>query len=64
MSEAVTKYWVEHYATEHCTLCGNRGVIDTRGVKTPAGIVVGRLNWCICPNGQKIRKAHNGRLPS
>lgn len=60
----VTKYWHEFYATDHCTLCGNHGVIDTRGVRTPAGLEVGRLNWCICPNGQLLRRGNNGALPS
>ena len=53
--EHVTEYWLEHYATDVCTLCGNHGVIDTRGVKSPNGIDVGRLNYCICPNGQALR---------
>ena len=54
-NKAVIDYAMKHYVTEHCTLCGNRGVIDTRGVSTPAGLVVGRLNYCICPNGQAMR---------
>jgi hypothetical protein len=53
----VTNYWLEFYCDQHCTLCGNRGWIDTRGVKTPAGFSVGRMNYCICPNGQALRKA-------
>lgn len=60
----VTKYWLEYYATAHCTLCGNSGVVDTRGVKTPAGVPVGRLNYCICPNGQVLRKAAQTKSPS
>ncbi len=52
----VTKYWLEYYASHYCTLCGNTGFIDTRGVKTPAGLEVGRINYCICPNGQIMRK--------
>lgn len=47
---------MEFYADEHCTLCGNSGVIDSRGVATAAGVVVGRLNFCICPNGQALRQ--------
>lgn len=54
-NEIVTRYWLDHYTDKHCTLCGNRGVIDTRGTKTPAGFEVGRLNYCICPNGQIMR---------
>lgn len=51
----VSEYWMQFYCTQHCTLCGNTGIIDSRGQKTPAGLEVGRLNWCICPNGQTIR---------
>lgn len=60
----LTDYWFENYATQHCTLCGNGGVIDSRGVKTPAGLEAGRLNWCICPNGQALRIVHGGKLPT
>jgi hypothetical protein len=56
LNEAVVDYWYEFYSAEHCTLCGNRGVIDTRGVRTPMGVEVGRLHWCICPNGQVMRR--------
>lgn len=55
-SEAVTNYWTEHYVNDHCTLCGNHGVIDTRATAvTAAGVWVGRVNFCICPNGQSLR---------
>lgn len=57
-NEVVVDYWYEHYTSSHCTLCGNHGIIDTRGVRTPAGVEVGRLNYCICPNGQVMRR-HN-----
>jgi hypothetical protein len=40
-----------------CGLCGNHGVIDTRGVKTPAGMDAGGLFYCICPNGRALKKA-------
>jgi len=53
----VTEYWKTYYADSHCTLCGNSGRIDTRGIMTPAGKIVGRVNYCICPNGQAIRAA-------
>jgi|GEM_PF-2513620 len=52
---AVTEYWVAFYIEDHCTVCGNIGVLDTRGVRTTAGILVGRVNYCFCPNGQSIR---------
>lgn len=54
--EVIWQYAMEHYSEQHCTLCGNRGVIDSRGVRTPAGVLVGRLNYCVCPNGIELRK--------
>jgi len=59
----VTRYWLDYYTTTHCTLCGNSGVIDSRGVKSALGKEVGRLNWCICPNGQQMRKIRGDKLP-
>lgn len=56
VDENVVNYWHKHYATEHCTLCGNHGVIDSRTIRTSAGKHVGRLNYCICPNGQTLRE--------
>lgn len=54
-NEAITDYYFKHYAGRHCSLCGNSGIIDTTGVKTPRGIPVGKKNYCICPNGQALR---------
>jgi len=52
----VVDFWYAYYTKEHhCSLCGNSGVIDTTGIKTPAGLVVGDKHYCICPNGQCIR---------
>lgn len=62
-SEKVVDYWYAYYQDGHCTLCGNLGWIDSRGVKTPAGVEVGRVNWCICPNGQAIRHQVGGIGP-
>lgn len=59
----VTNYWLDYYVKDHCTLCGNRGWIDSRGVTTPAGVSVGRMNYCICPNGQSLR-AQGVALPN
>ena len=59
----VTNYWLDFYCADHCTLCGNWGWIDTRGVRTPAGVPVGRVNYCICPNGQALR-AGGAELPN
>jgi hypothetical protein len=62
--KAITEYWGEHYINDiHCSLCGNSGIIDTTGVTTidnriaqGARVMVGRKNFCICPNGQAMRK--------
>jgi hypothetical protein len=57
-NEEVARYAMEFYSNKRlCSLCGNHGIIDTTGVKSPAGVEVGRKNFCICPNGQAIRKA-------
>ena len=60
----ITRYWGNYYISErgHCTLCGNSGFIDTRGVRTAAGVMSGRVNFCICPNGQEFR-AQTGNAP-
>ena len=63
--EAITEYWMEHYINGiHCSLCGNSGIIDTTGLTTidntvgpGAKVMVGRKNYCICPNGQAMRNA-------
>ena len=55
-SSKLTKYWLEHYCDHVCTLCGNSGILDTRGTQNPAGKAVGKLNYCFCPNGQTLRK--------
>ena len=58
-NKALSDYWAENYVGEHglCTLCGNMGQIDTRITAiSPAGIRAGRMNYCICPNGQAMRK--------
>jgi len=53
----ITRYWLSYYLGDvGCTLCGNHGIIDTRGVSTAAGVPVGRINFCICPNGQEMRR--------
>jgi hypothetical protein len=53
----VASYMLAMYTHERgiCTLCGNRGVVDTRGVRSPAGLEAGRLNYCLCPNGMALR---------
>jgi hypothetical protein len=57
LDNPITEYWLRHYLHDLCTLCGNSGRIDTTGVKSAAGVEVGRINFCICPNGQVLREA-------
>lgn len=58
-------FWIKHYSrTNHCSLCGNKGTIDTRGkVFTAAGVECGDKVWCICPNGQHIMRAVGNDYP-
>ncbi len=45
----------------HCGLCGNNGILDTRGkVFTPVGLECGVRRFCICPNGRAMLKASRG----
>ena len=66
-NQRVTEYWHRYYVSQDgcghtCSLCANTGVIDTRGLKFRKKEVVGRLNFCICPNGQALRKSE--KIPS
>jgi hypothetical protein len=65
MNEVVKAYWLEHYVNEDvglCSLCGNTGKVDTRTTAvSPDGVRAGRINYCICPNGQAARKAVQGK---
>lgn len=51
-------FWMEEFMTDGglCVLCGNYGVVDTRGIKSPAGTKCGARVYCICPNGRKMKK--------
>lgn len=69
MRHAKRELWEEFQSSRRdltaCGLCGNTGVIDTRGrVKTPAGYECGVRAFCICPNGRawKDAKADLGAL--
>ena len=66
-NKTVTEYWFEHYVNIKvglCSLCGNRGTIDTRATAiSAAGVKSGRVNYCICPNGQALRIHRAGRKP-
>lgn len=49
--ELVTQYWLTHYCAARCALCDNAGIVypvRAGGTSMPA-------QWCICPNGQKMR---------
>jgi hypothetical protein len=54
----LTLYWLEHYVDKTrqlCSLCGNTGLVDTRHTAiSEAGVSAGRINFCICPNGQQL----------
>ena len=60
---AVTAYWLKFFMSKGlCGLCGNTGVVDTRGRATShAGVTAGGRFCCICPNGQALRR--NGHDP-
>ena len=62
--DEVEDYWFKHYMDEHCTLCGNSGVIDTTGAKTATGLEVGRRNFCLCPNGRAMREHSKTDVPA
>jgi hypothetical protein len=63
---AVTDYFLEYYLSTNplglCTLCGQTGIIDTTGVQSPIGTLVGRKNFCVCPNGQALRAVHQNDI--
>jgi len=67
--QTLTDYWrkfgigTDTMGIGHCSFCGNRGIIDSRSITTPAGQVCGRLNWCICPNGQTMRRQTKQMFP-
>ncbi len=56
----LANFWHKYYAgTHHCVLCGNHGILDTRGkVFTAAGVECGDKVFCICPNGQAYRSGY------
>ena len=61
----VTEYWRRCYVDDIsglCSLCGNRGQIDTRATAiSNAGVKCGGIHYCFCPNGQAMR-ASAGRM--
>ena len=47
----------------HCGLCGNTGIVDTRGkVMTPNGMPCGVRRYCICPCGRLLKKDNSDAL--
>lgn len=58
----LTDLWFDEYRSKEgvfsgCMICGNKGIIDTRGkMFTPAGYPCGGLAFCICPNGRVMKK--------
>ena len=63
VDKTLTDYWANNFVNQgHCSLCGNTGRIDTiASAITAAGLRVGRINYCICPNGQLMRRAFQKR---
>ena len=60
--------WLEFLAPPaqplYCGLCGNSGVVDTRGhVRSPRGQECGVRAFCICPNGRAAKAQRGGTLP-
>lgn len=60
----LAQLWASEFSPKnHCCLCGNRGIIDTRGqIFTPAGFECGAKVFCICPNGRAIKHQSSGQL--
>jgi hypothetical protein len=58
VSENIKDIWATEYSPKSlCCLCGNHGVIDTRGaVFTPAKYDSGAKVFCICPNGRDLKE--------
>ena len=54
--------YLEFIVGVHCSLCGNKGVIDSRGIRTPAGFECGGLHYCICPNGRALKNGKADKL--
>lgn len=64
-NKTVENYWAEYYTHNGlCSLCGNSGLIDTRQrAISAAGYHSGKVNFCICPNGQLMRISNEGAEP-
>lgn len=58
----VSDLWLEFMVGGMCSLCGQSGIIDTRGIRTPAKFECGGLHYCICPNGRALKKHGANKL--
>jgi len=63
-TDPIVRLWMEFVHPKIvCGLCGNRGILDTRGhVTTAAGIKCGVRRYCICPNGRELQKQRVNQL--
>lgn len=57
----VTDYWLKYYLdpdSDLCALCGNTGIIIMENIRNPSGQLLKSTyaDYCICPNGQSMRK--------
>ena len=63
-SSVQTRGGRQAYCGLYCGLCGNSGVVDTRGkVVSPRGEDCGVRAFCICPNGRSIKHDLGDSLP-
>lgn len=54
---ATRDLWLEYTNKGLCGLCGNSGIIDTRGrAVSAAGCDAGARFWCLCPNGRALKE--------
>jgi len=62
INDSIDEYWNIHYVhpqLKSCVLCGNTGIIDTTDTAIPpqGSPSIGGKHFCVCPNGQQLRKA-------
>jgi hypothetical protein len=52
--------WHKEYSKRgFCVICGNDGIIDTRGkTSSPSGFEYGTKVFCICPNGRVLKRGY------
>ncbi len=55
MTRSRDMWWEFLSDNQMCGLCGQYGIIDTTGIKTPAGVECGVRRFCICPNGRAMK---------